>query len=1016
MRLPSQHVHPSPRSRLRAHAMWAATVALLAGAPALAQQGTIAGTVVTEGSSAPVASAQVTVVGQNIGTIADAAGRFRLTLPQQQTGEVELDVRRIGYRQARVRAQVGDETVRVVLSERSIDLEAVVTTGTVGATARKELGNAVSRIDAADEAGRGSVKSLQDLLNGRAAGVVIQPASGAVGTGSRIRIRGAGSFALRNEPLIYIDGVRTNNDPSSGPANQAFGSRSISRLNDINPDDIESIEIIKGPAAATLYGTEASSGVIQIITKRGMAGRARWNLNMKAGVNYLDDPEGRFWTNYQCSITPPAGTICPTANVITLDIVEREKAAGRNIWQTGQMHDIDLNVSGGSQVFNYYVGGGLENSEGAEANNAVRRHSGRANLTLLPSDKVSIGVNVGYVNGLTKLSPEAGYGGRVWTVVLADPRNLSDPVRRGFHSGTPEQYDALYHLEQRVDRVTGGLQLSHTPLPWLRHRLNLGLDRTAEANRDWSPRIDALRSTTFGGEALGSVEIVNRRIMYTTADYAATGQWTLTPTLSTTTSLGAQYYRAATDSLFGAGDVFPAPGLTALNATTTGRATGEDRFADATLGFFMQQQLGWRDRLFLTAAIRADDNSAFGQNFDRVYYPKFSASWVLSEEPFFTVPFLTTFRLRAAYGESGKQPATYSAIRTYTPATGPNDAAAVTAQFIGNPDLGPERGKEIEAGFEAGLFNDRLGLEFTYYNKRTVSAILDREVPPSLGIPGTQPFNAGEIRNSGIEMLARAKPFSRGFFEWDLSVSVATNDNEVVSLGPAFDTLPLNRQWVTAATALRHQVGFPVGSWFEKRVVSAQLNANGIATNVMCDNGAGGSVACASAPQVYLGRTTPDLEGAVGNTITLWKSLRLFALVDFKQGYQKLDGNTRVRCAFFGGRCRENVFPQEFDARRIAAIQSSGTLIDYLIDDAAFTKLREVSATYTLPAVWATYAHASTASISLAGRNLKTWTNYGGLEPEAFFLGGTRGGSHSIWEQTVLPQLSQWVVSVNLGF
>lgn len=1012
MRLSRLHVHASPRSRARA----LAAIALLAAAPALAQQGAIAGTVLTEGTDAPVASAQVTVVGQNIGTIADAAGRFRLTLPQQQTGEVELEVRRIGYRQARVRARVGDENVRVVLAERSIDLEAVVTTGTVGATARKELGNAVSAIDAAAETQKGTVRSLQDLLNGRAAGVLIQPGSGAVGTGSRIRVRGTGSFALRNEPLIYIDGVRTNNDPASGPAGQGFGSRSISRLNDINPEDIESIEIIKGPAAATLYGTEASAGVIQIITKKGMAGRARWNLSMKAGVNYLDDPEGRFWTNYQCSITPPPGTFCPAANVITLDIVEREKAAGRNIWQTGQMHDIDVNVRGGSQTFNYYVGGGLENSEGAEANNALRRSSGRANVTLLPSDKVSIGVNVGYVNGLTKLSPEAGYGGRVWTVVLADPRALSDPVRRGFHSGTPEQYDALYHIEQRIDRVTGGLQLSHTPLPWLRHRINLGLDRTAEANREWAPRIDALRSTTFGGEALGYVEVVNRRVMYTTADYAATGSWTLTPTLATTTSLGAQYYRSTTDSLHGYGEVFPAPGLTALSATTTGRSTGEDEFADATVGFFAQQQLAWRDRLFLTAAIRADDNSAFGQNFDRVYYPKFSASWVLSDEPFFAFPLVNTFRLRAAYGESGKQPATYSAIRTYTPATGPNDVAAVTAQFIGNPDLGPERGKEIEAGFEAGLLSDRIGIEFTYYNKRTVSAILDREVPPSLGIPGTQPFNAGEIRNSGIELLARTKPYSRGFLDWDLTLTLATNDNEVVSLGPGFDTLPSNRQWVTAAQYLRHQVGYPVGSWFEKRIVSAQLNANGTATNVMCDDGAGGAVACASAPQVFLGRTTPDLEGAVSNTFTLWKNFRLFALVDFKRGYHKLDGNTRVRCAFFGGRCRENVFPREFDSKRIAGIQSSGTLVDYLFDDASFTKLREVSATYTLPAEWAGYARATSASISLAGRNLYTWTGYNGLEPEAFFLGGSRGGSHSLWEQTTLPQLAQWVVSVNLGF
>src|SRR5919106_1730824 len=162
MRLPSLDLHTPPRSRLRA----LTAISLFIGAPALAQQGTIAGTVVTEGTNAPVVSAQVTVVGQNVGTVADASGRFRLTL-QQQTGEVELDVRRIGYRQARQRAQVGDENVRVVLSERSIDLEAVVTTGTVGAAARKELGNAVSRIDAAEEANKGTVKSLQDLLNGR---------------------------------------------------------------------------------------------------------------------------------------------------------------------------------------------------------------------------------------------------------------------------------------------------------------------------------------------------------------------------------------------------------------------------------------------------------------------------------------------------------------------------------------------------------------------------------------------------------------------------------------------------------------------------------------------------------------------------------------------------------------------------------------------------------------------------------------------------------------------------------
>ena len=254
----------------------------------------------------------------------------------------------------------------------------------------------------------------------------------------------------------------------------------------------------------------------------------------------------------------------------------------------------------------------------------------------MPSDKVTIGFNLGYVNGLTKLSPEAGFGGRVFTSVLADPRNVNDQ-RRGFHSGTPEQYDAAYHLEQRLDRITGGLQLTHTPVSWLRHRLHLGLDRTAENNLNWAPRIEAFRNTAIT-DWQGYKTIIDRRIVYTTADYAATGQWTLTPTLATSTSIGAQYYRTATDSILGSGSIFPAPGLTALSATTTSRSNAQDIIEDVTVGMYAQQQLSWRDRLFLTAAIRADDNSAFGQNFDRVYYPKFSASWVVSDESFFSRP------------------------------------------------------------------------------------------------------------------------------------------------------------------------------------------------------------------------------------------------------------------------------------------------------------------------------------------------------------------------------------------
>jgi hypothetical protein len=469
--------------------------------------------------------------------------------------------------------------------------------------------------------------------------------------------------------------------------------------------------------------------------------------------------------------------------------------------------------------------------------------------------------------------------------------------------------------------------------------------------------------------------------------------------------------------------VFAVPGVSSVRATSLNQSYDEDLTEEASLGTYIQQQFGLNDRLFLTAGVRADDHSAFGSNFDRVYYPKFSLSWVASEEPFWPLPQVNTLKLRAAYGESGKAPETFSSVRTFSPAIGPAGTAAVTPRDIGNPNLGPERGKELELGFDAGFFDDRLGLEFTWYRKRTIDAILDRDVPGSIGFIGDpanqlfarQFFNAGEIRNSGIELLARGRPFESDNAGLELTFTLATNDNEIVSLGEP----DLTR--VTASTYREHRVGHPVGAWWERRIVSATLDATGTATNVLCDDGSGGGMDCNTAPFVYLGRTVPKVEGGLGATLTLFRNLRFYGLVDWKSGHKKLDGNTRVRCTFFGGRCRENYFPLEFDANRIAGVQSGPnvtvpTIVDFLIDDASFAKLRELSAAYTLPERWARAMGASRAQVGIAGRNLITWTDYGGLEPEAMFMGGSRGGSNGAWEQTTLPQLTQWVFSVNLGY
>jgi TonB-dependent SusC/RagA subfamily outer membrane receptor len=1017
-------------------------LAALLPAIAAAQSGVVAGTIVSAASGAPVGSVQVVVSGTTTGSITDGNGRFRIGGLSGTT--VSLDVRRLGFRPLLNQSvRVGDTNLRLTVTEQSVALDEVVITGTAGGQARRELGNAVTTVNAAAVSEQGTINNVQQLLSGRAPGVFVNPATGNVGTGARIRVRGASSLSLSNEPLIYIDGVRTNNQAASGPANQSFGSASISRVNDLNPDDIESVEIIKGPAAATLYGTEASNGVIQIITKKGLAGRSRWNLSTRQGTNYFQNPEGRFRINYFPVPRPNAPGVLDT---VSINLIALEDARGTPVFQHGHIGEFDVSTSGGSDLFRYYAGAGLEDTKGMEPTNGVKRNGGRLNLTVDPSRTMNLGFNVGYTNGNITLPCEAGCGGRTLGVVNAHPLNnvpLANGApnpRRGWNSGLPSQYDAYLEFYQIVDRFTGGVQVNQDLTSWFKHRLNAGTDRTREENSELGRRTeDSLTKALLGTSGLGYRDMTFRTINNYTAEYSGSAVGALRPDLKSTTSFGAQYYRNYYEITCASGSAFPAVGITTVSATTTGRSTCQDVEEDATLGLFLQQQFGWKDKMFVTAAIRADDNSAFGRDFDRVYYPKFSLSYIPIEGTSSRFPALNALKLRAAYGESGKQPVTFTALQTYSSATGPGDVPTVSLSSIGNPALGPERSKELELGFDLGALSDRVGLEATYYRKKTLDAILDRQIAPSIGIPGSQPFNAGSVRNSGMELMLRAKPILRDKFEWDFTVGYATNSNEVEDLGTAPSILELRRQstcagyvpgssnpstcpvadFVLASSGSlppRHQVGYPVGSYFVPRIVSATITAAGTATNVLCDDGKGGSVACASAPSLYIGRTTPRVEGSVSNTITLFRDLRITGLVDFKHDYVKIDGSQRFRCVV-NRRCREWYYPQDYDPKIIASLKAgTDVLPDGYINDAGFAKLREIAVSYTLPSRFNRYGGFSRAVIGVAGRNLHTWTNYPGLDPEAFFLGGTRGGGFALFDQTTNPQATQWVLSLNLGW
>ncbi len=960
-------------------------------------QGEVAGTVVDAATRQPIAGVQMTVEHTTLGTVTTSDGRFRID--NVPSGQLTIVARRIGYASHSLTATAGDTTLAFALTPQALNLDQVVVTGTAGGQQKREIGNAVSQIDAATVTKYAPVANFQDLLQGRAPNVDIMPGSGQVGTGSRIRVRGTSSLGLAQTPLIYVDGVRLDNAQSTGPVNQAFGSASISRWNDIDPNDIDHIDILKGPAAATLYGTEAANGVINIITKHGASGSPEFTFSTKQGTNFLMNPAGLFPTNYQMV----------DGSIQSIDYDQLRSAYGKDFFRDGRYQQYYAGVSGGTGMFQYYMAGTREQSQGAEYPNDLSKTNGRANLTLNLSDKLTIQGNARYLSGRTNLPAEAGYGGTVWSTILMDPSTI--PTRQlGFGSSTPEAYDAEYHFLQDVGKFTGGFTITHRPTSWLSHRLIFGIDETHTTDVEFAERIDSL-APFFGTDATQGYLVRGlTNSAYRTFDYSATATFDLPSDFTSATSAGMQYYRSRVDATTVSGSMFAAPGQMSIDGLTQKDEPFQELTANASLGFYVQEQIGWKDRRYLTLALRSDDNSAFGRDFNRVYYPKASLSWVMSDEPFWHLGFVNSLRLRAAYGETGAQPNAFTALRSYVSVAGPNGGAAVTPFSLGNPDLGPERGKEIEAGADASMWNDRLALEFTWYRRTTTDAILDRQIAPSVGFASTQFINAGEIRNHGFEVITRITPVQNETVRWDAQFAYANNNNKIIDLGiPGLD-------FVSAGQYVQHHVGYPVGSWFAKRVVSATLDADGTAIDPMCDDGNGGTIACASAPNVYLGNGIPKHEGSLQNTVTLWGRLRVGALFDFQRGQKKLDGNTRVRCLDIAGRCPEVMFPERYSPAIVWGAQNVSTYPGWLIEDASFVKLRDVSVSYQLPDEWVQRFRATNASVSLQAHNLHTWTDYTGLEPEANFLGGSRGGGNAPWEQTVLPQLSSFMVAVSLTF
>jgi TonB-linked SusC/RagA family outer membrane protein len=979
-----------------------AWVGLAGAAGAQGPGGTVSGYVVRASGSAAIEGAQVGVEGRaGLGVATDARGRFVLN---GLTGDsVTLIVRRLGFSSSRHTVAVGARDVQIGLDETAVRLDEIVTTGTPGEVQQRSLGNAVSTIDAAQELQQSGSPDLGNLIQGRAADVSVIPGSGVVGAGPAIEIRGVTTISLHSQPLLYIDGVRVANDAGTGP--QIQGGQVTSRLNDIDPEEIESIQIIKGPAAATIYGTEASNGVIQVITKKGVAGKPVFDVQTRQGSQWFPNQAGRIPTNY--FINPSTSKLDSWNGAAIAD------ASGTSLFRTGDNLGLSGSVAGGTQQLTYRLAANYDYGNGVDRTNAGRNLAATSNVLYHATSALDFGSTLYVVHNHESLGQQSGLS-PLFSTLFGSPGFF--PASGGYYQAPPSaENSGVFANTQDLNGFTGTATVTNRPTAWFSHRVIIGYDQRNETNQGLTNFMPASIAQYFTPtQAEGSNFVQNRNTQTTTLDYAGTFSVPIVAAVKSNSSLGVQWYSRHVDSTDVQASQFPGPGVSAVSAAAVIRTDG-DFVTNNTLGFYAQQQFNWRDRLFITGAVRVDNNSAFGSNFQWVAYPKVEGSWVVSDESFWQgMRAIDKLQLRAAYGESGTQPQNFAALRTYTSAAGPGGTVVATPFAPGNPNLQPERGKELELGFAASLFT-RIGLDLTYYSRNTINEILSANLPPSKGFPGIEFFNAGKVYSHGLELQATAQVLrgERGPVALDLFANASTDANEITNFGGLRPQNPLPSLPITYDAQ-----GLPLNSYFSKKVLSATVNASGVASNVMCDGGPSAGhapVPCASAPLVDVGQTVPKFVGSGGVNLTLLKRFRIHAQVDAKTGWQFFDADNYLRCVDFGY-CLAGYKPQNYDPRYVAALQSDHGSLTYFapwVENADFAKLRELSGTLTLPDALARNVGASHISITVGGRNLHTWTSYKGLDPE------TRtdiADSFVLLSQAIIPLPSQFFTTVNLTF
>ena len=917
---------------------------------AMAQGGaTVTGRVTSE-TGTPVPGAAVTIEGTGMGTVANDAGRYTLNVPpaRAQGQRVTLTARSLGYRSVSVAiALTGAVVQNFTLGVNPLRLGEVVVTGAGTTSTVEKLGNTVNTVSSVEIA-RANESNIVNALAAKAPNVTVTSQSGDPGSSASIRIRGSKTITGTGQPLFVVDGLPIDNSTNSTGSSTGAGTVAPNRASDINPDDIESVTVLKGAASAAIYGARAGQGVILITTKRGRAGQTHYQLRSNLTVDDVVTSyplqtkygQGFGWLSTKCT-TPNCSTTTGNGVSFGPEITGSSYDHFGELFENGKQLDNAFSASGGSDRTQFYLSGSTYNNRGVVIGpkDEYNRYTARLNASHQLFDQLKVSGNISYVDTRGNFVQKGSNTSGLLLGGLRTPPDFNndpylDPVsglQRSFRFPNPtlssqvtaRGYDnPLFVVNEQENtgnstRAFGNVLLDYAPLSWLAVKYTLGADASGET------RVQAIPKTS---SSFPTGQVISYQFNNTQVDHnlIATATYTATSWLGGTLALGQNINERRYQQVLVQGNSLLADDPFKLTNTLERTVPDDLERLLHTEGYFGQATFDVFDQLYLTAGLRNDGSSTFSDESRRNWFPKASAAWTFTNHlaKVGADRVLSFGKLRAAYGEVGQEPAAYQLLSllvgggtfadggwtTQVNATQNSIGALNSSTTKGQPEIKPERTAEFEAGIDLGFFHDRSDFSATYYNAMSRDVIFSTPLPGSTGY-SQQVRNAGTIRNRGVELTLNTRVLQRENMGWELGLQWAKNDNLVLDLvGANFVSQGGSFAGAFGAATKGGRVGGLRGNDWARCGVPDVAPAGGVTVaqvDAACAGAPAGALFIAANGFPVLDNTErqisdpqPKWTGGISNTLTFGKA-RFSSLFDIKKGGQVWNG-TKGTLYFFG--------------------------------------------------------------------------------------------------------------------